>query len=147
MRNETAQDLAQELLVAEFLSHQWGCTLKKITEDRLFLADFAAVHNGRVAAFVEIRCRSCSRSTYPTIFLPLHKMLWADMVFNTTSVPYVYVVRFDADDVIAYKILTGLPRSLGISWVQRKTEPDTHPDGPVIEIPIDSFVAIKGKPL
>jgi hypothetical protein len=140
MRNETEDDLRQERLVADTLSHIWACTLKKITEDRLFLADFAAVHNGRVAAFVEIRCRSCSMDSFPTVFLPLQKAIWGQSVYTTTGVPYFYVVRFDEDDVIAYKMISGfdmVPKR--VTWVTRRTEPETHPDGPVIEIPTNLF--------
>ena len=139
-RNETPEDLQNEREVAAVLADAWNCDLKKLTEDRLYLADYAVVEDGDIKAFVEIRCRSCSSTTYPTLYIPLHKVLWAQSVFASTKTPYLYVVRFDGDGVIAYRLIAGGgPYMAGMVWAERRTERDTHPDGPVLEIMSDSF--------
>lgn len=143
VRNETEADLENEREVAAVLEQAWGCDLKKLTEDRLYLADYAVVEDGDILAFVEIRCRSCASSTYPTLYIPLHKVLWAQGVLAATKIPYFYVVRFERDGVIAYRAITGgEPYMFGMAWVEHVAEPQTHPDGPVIEIATASFKVI-----
>jgi hypothetical protein len=139
-RNETPEDLKNERQVADVLEKVWKCKLRKITEDRLYLADFAVIDNdGQVIAFIEVRCRSCSSNTYKTLFVPLQKVTWATSVFTASAVPYFYVVNFLKDGVIAYRPLTHLEAPLRVTWVERHTEVETHPSGPVAELSMQDF--------
>jgi hypothetical protein len=132
-RNETEEDLENERQVAALLSHAWGADLKKLVEDRLYLADYAAVKNGKITAFIEIRCRSCSSDMYRTIYMPLHKLLWARAMWQATGRPYFFVLRFDGDGVISYTPVHDMTQA-PLVWAARATERETHPDGPVVEI-------------
>lgn len=143
-RNETAEDLRAERQVAEDLARAWSCEVQKITEDRLFLADYAVISKGEVVAFVEIRVRHCSRNTYPTIYLPLQKVIWAESVFAASCVPYFYVVLFEEDATLAYIRVTGhFRKPQKVVWVRRKKERETHPDGPVVEVRTEDFTLIR----
>jgi hypothetical protein len=142
-RNETQADLQNEQAVAAVLSRAWRVELKKLTEDRLYLADYAAMKDGRVQAFVEIRCRSCGSNTYPTLYMPLHKLLWARLVWDSSNTPYFFVVHFFGDGVIAYAAVHEMdPSRARLGWAVRQTERDTHPDGPVVEIDTQSLRVI-----
>ena len=132
-RNETEEDLENERQVAALLSRAWKADLKKLTEDKLYLADYAAVKDGTVTAFIEIRCRSCASTTFRTIFMPLHKLLWARATWQATGRPYLFVLRFDGDGVISYAPIHEMQHA-PLVWAVRHTERDTHPDGPVVEI-------------
>lgn len=137
-RNETEEDLENERQVAELLSHAWHADLKKLVADKLYLADYAAVQNGVVTAFIEIRCRSCSSTTYPSVFMPLHKLLWAKSIWQATGRPYLFVLRFDGDGVISYAPIHSMPQA-PIVWAVQRVERETHPDGPVVQIDASNF--------
>lgn len=142
-RNETEEDLEKERHVAALIARRWGCEVKKISEDRLYLADYAVVNRGEIKAFVEIRCRRCRRDTYPTIYLPLQKVIWAEGVFAASAVPYLYVVCWEMDNAVGYVRVTGhFEGPKRIVWVKRQTESENHPDGPVLEVDTSDFIIL-----
>ena len=127
--------------VADILYRAWDIRLEKIAEDRLYLADFAAIKDGTVRAFIEIRVRSCKSKQYPHLFFPLHKLQWARSMYDAVGLPYFYVVQFTGDGVTSYTPIHTL-HSPRLSWVRRVTERETHPDGPVVELDASSLRVI-----
>jgi hypothetical protein len=89
---KTADDDRRENDVAGELARAWGCTLRSFSW--LSPVDWWAERDGRIVGLLELKCRTCSSSTYPTVFLSLRKWLALTLASLALDVPGLFVVRF-----------------------------------------------------
>jgi hypothetical protein len=135
----TAGDITAQRSVAADLERAWRWTLHPF--GALDAIDYYALEAGRLAAYVEIKCRTHDAGTYPTVFLAVRKWLALALAEAYQHVPGVYVVRF-AD---------------GIRWIACRDIDASHvriagrpPRGgavndrePIIDVPVDAMTRLR----
>lgn len=127
---ETTINITKEAAIAGELSAAWNCDVIKLP--RLYSCDYAAMRDGSVSAWIEIKCRNRS---YPTYLLSLHKWLKGVELSNVTGKPFILVVSWD--DKIIYKNVTNEPVKIVIGG--RKDRGDPADIEPMVEIEISGF--------
>jgi hypothetical protein len=106
-RYETAATLAEERRIAATLATHWRCRLEKLPV--AYNLDYAAVREGRVAAWIEIKRRYRDLHAHRCVFLSLQKVGAAQHCFAASRKPAFFVVQFD--DCLAYAPILG-PRPI-----------------------------------
>lgn len=86
---ENQNTLDREREVAQFLGGRWNCEFVKLPMQ--YRVDFAAVRDGSVVAFVEIKGRG---RQYPQMFLSLQKYLHGRQLAEFLDVPFLIVYAF-----------------------------------------------------
>jgi len=89
---ETKEDLAKEASLGSLISKRWRCTMQKLQPRDHF--DYAAVREGRVVAFIEIKNRTNKMSQYSTYMISMTKVINATMTTIATGIPCFLVVRW-----------------------------------------------------
>jgi hypothetical protein len=98
----TPEDKRNEALIAAYVEECWGCTLKKQNEydivDRAVL-DYvddetatAAWVDATITAWVEIKARKMTSTTYRTIIMSLHKWERGVVRSRITGLPFFFIV-------------------------------------------------------
>jgi hypothetical protein len=135
-RYETEADLDNERRVAEEIGGHWACILRKNPDQ--YRLDFTCYRDERAVAFAEIKCRDITFDQYDTIILSLSKVMAANLMHMTTSLPAFLIVEFT--DALAYADLLRLrPVTVG----GRVDRGDSQDMEPVIHIPIEDFRKIR----
>lgn len=118
------------------LESRWRCKLRKF--GKLDPIDWWAERDGKVVAFVELKCRKIPSTKYSTVFVTLRK--WLDLLraheWTIDGVPALIVVRWT--DRIGYYEITDLPpgRLSVLRRREHRVEQDTEP---AWELPISAF--------
>ena len=128
---ETIQDLTNESSVMYALSEKFNCTFRKMP--RKYGLDYAALRDGRVVAFLEVKCRTCRSDKYEEYMLSLHKVMAATKLSSTTNLPCFLVVAWT--DAIGYTHISA--PSVGFGGRQDRNDNDDME--PVALIPINHF--------
>lgn len=89
---ETDKDLRNELSLSNIVSKQWKCTMQKLQPRDHF--DYAAVRNGEVVAFIEMKTRSNKMQHYPTYMISMTKVINASITGISTGLPCFLVVQW-----------------------------------------------------
>ena len=100
---ETQQDRDNERAVAEAIGQRYGCDMHKLPMK--YILDFAATRDGRVVAFIEVRCRNIASTQYDEFMVSVGKLLAAKSLTSCTGIPCRLAVRW-ADGVTR---ITNLP--------------------------------------
>lgn len=130
------EDENNEREVAAILERRWRCKLRKF--GKLDPIDWWAERDGKVVAFVELKCRNIPSTKYATVFVTLRK--WLDLLraheWTIDGVPALIVVRWT--DRIGYYEITDLPpgRLSVLRRREQRVEQDTEP---AWELPISAF--------
>ena len=130
------EDEDNEREVAAMLESRWRCKLRKF--GKLDPIDWWAERDGKVVAFVELKCRKIPSTKYSTVFVTLRK--WLDLLraheWTIDGVPSLIVVRWT--DRIGYYEITDLPpgRLSVLRRREHRVEQDTEP---AFELPISAF--------
>jgi hypothetical protein len=140
----TQADNASQAAVAEMIERSFGPGLQVKQFGHLCPIDYYAERDGRMAAAIEIKCRSHDSLAYPTVFLNVRKWLAMKMASVGLGVPAFFVVRFtdqvlyvNIDDIDASKQRIG-----GTSRIV-KSKSDREP---VIEVPIAGMQCLSNLP-
>ena len=144
---QNEEDERNENGVAKILEREWNCEIRRWP--KLHHIDWYAVKNGRISAFLELKCRYNHKDKYPTTYLPVAKWLSLHMVSSFGAVnpspPGIFVVAFtDAKicwisvrDVIADRfIFSSKGSDSGSPHVDRS------PLQPTIEVPVSKMNTI-----
>lgn len=89
---ESEQDLFNERQLAVKAERAWRCEMVKQSKFNQF--DYAAVRDGRVVAFVEMRVRSTPLRKYPTMILSANKLQAAQAMHMATGLPCLFLVQW-----------------------------------------------------
>ena len=89
---ETEADRANEAAVMETLFERWRC--QGLRMPKLCGVDYALYRNGRLMAWVEIKCRSNPQSQYDTYAVSEAKMLAGRALAEQTNLPFMLVVQW-----------------------------------------------------
>lgn len=133
---ETAGHLAKESATKALLEKKFNCTLSKIPM-KMGL-DFAALRNGEVVAFLELKCRNATAEQYPTYMLSLHKLMAAKNLTSATNLPCFLAVQWT--DNIGFVALP--PPDMKIRLGGRADRNDPDDIEPVVHFPISRFKMI-----
>lgn len=89
---ETEEDLAKEASLGSIIARHWKCRMQKLQPRDHF--DYAAIRDGKVSAFIEIKNRTNKMSQYPTYMISMTKVINATMTTIATGIPCFLVVRW-----------------------------------------------------
>jgi hypothetical protein len=147
---QNEEDENNENGIAKILEREWGCEIRRWP--KLHHIDWYAIKDGRISAFLELKCRYNHKDKYPTTYLPVAKWLSLQLVsaFGAVSPapPGIFVVAFtDAkicwipvDRVCASRFIFSKKGSdSGSSHVDRS------PLQPTIEVPISDMNTISAE--
>jgi hypothetical protein len=133
---ETDGDLANEASIAKSIAIAFNCEVKKLNKFNQF--DYAAIRNGKIVAFLEVKRRKCHSTKYKTIILSLTKVLLAHQIYSATNVETFFVVRWN-DKTGICSIVDKFDVSIG-GRVDRGDPSDIEP---VCHINVGKFRGIK----
>jgi len=132
---ETEEDLKRETEISLIVSQAFKCELRKLHKYNQF--DYAAIRNGKIVAFLEMRRRNNNMSKYPTMIVSMNKVLSAHLVKIAANLETFFVVMWD--DCVGY---TSLSRQFEVQVGGRIDRNDLADIEAVCHIPIKDFVAI-----
>lgn len=89
---ETKEDLEKEASLGSIISRRWKCRMQKLQPRDPF--DYAAVRDGKISAFIEIKNRTNRMLQYPTYMISMTKVVNATMTTISTGLPCFLVVRW-----------------------------------------------------
>jgi hypothetical protein len=124
-------DFINESSVISALSKKFNCTFRKMPIK--YGLDYAALRNGRVVAFIEIKCRTCRSDKYDEYMISLHKVMAAAKLSSTTNLPCFLVVAWT--DAIGYTHIS----APSVEFGGRQDRNDEDDIEPVALIPISHF--------
>ena len=132
-RYETQGDLSREALFSRMASEKFNCTFMKMPIR--YGLDFAAMRDGKVVAFVEMKVRTNPVQQYPTYMVALSKLMAARELTASARVPSLLMVRWS--DAWGQ---TDLSQFIGdVSFGGRKDRDDWQDMEPVCLIEMDRF--------
>lgn len=131
---ESSNDICREAGVAEILSSSWRCAIHKLP--RLYSCDFAAMREKAIHAWLEIKVRNASYSTY---LISLHKWMKGVELAEVSGKPFFLVVSWPVNgkQVVMYYPVTREKVRVVIGG--RRDRNDPADIEPMVEIPTDRF--------
>lgn len=133
---ETEADLRNERELVAALNELWQTQSAKLP--RSYGLDYTLTRGGRVAAFVEIKCRTIPSWTYDTYMVSLAKVLKARSLGNGVGVPAILLVRWN--DSVGYVDLRTVDLQVEVGG--RTDRGDAQDIEPVCMIPIKQFTRL-----
>jgi len=88
---ENTQSMLNEAEVASKVCAKWGCSAHKMP--RRMQLDYAMHRDKKVAAFLEVKCRTKNIEDYPRYFIALTKVLESKRIAEATGLPCFLAVR------------------------------------------------------
>ena len=133
---ETENDLRNERSLSDVVSKKWRCELQKLQPRDSF--DYAAIRDGRVVAFVEMKNRTNEFSKYDTYMISMTKLLHARNIREATEIPCILAVKWT--DAIGWVKLNNVKSYVTMGG--RFDRGDPQDVEPVCHINIKDFVLI-----
>ena len=138
---ETSQNRRDEQEIASTLEKAWHVRLAKLP-DRYYQIDRAALWKDRILAWVEIKCRSVKRKTYPTYMIDYKKWVAGVNLHDETGLPFLLAIRFtDGIWVYSYDPKTHAK----LRWGGRTDRGVSYDVKPMIHLPLWEFKKLHGK--
>ena len=95
---EDNNTLAAERKVIDFLCELWHMDAAKLPIS--YNVDYAMFKDGKLRAWMEVKCRYCASSQYDTYFISAKKIVNGIQLSETTGMPFVLAVQWE--DKIGY---------------------------------------------
>lgn len=130
---ETPESLKKEDEVAQKISAAWNTKLNKIPIK--YRVDYAAERNGKIVAWIEIKCRTNDMNDYETYMLSLDKYNASIELGKVTNLPVTLVVKWN--DKIGYADLLHCRGVIKMGG--RVDRGDPQDVEPAVFIPIEDF--------
>lgn len=130
---ETPESLKNENKVAQKISAAWNTKLNKIPIK--YRVDYAAERNGKIVAWIEVKCRTYNMNDFDTFMLSLDKYNASVELGKITNLPVTLVVRWK--DKIGYADLLHCRGVIKMGG--RKDWGDPQDVEPAVYIPIEDF--------
>lgn len=141
--NETDRERKDE--TARIIESKWGPYLQIKCYGQLNEIDYYATKHGRLALYIEIKCRNHKSDTYDTVYLNLRKWLALTVTGLCTGKPSIFVVRF-LDKILWIPLVEVDAAQVSIAGTNRIVKSKTDIE-PIIEIPIKSMRQISSSNL
>lgn len=136
----TTQDRQNEHHIADLIATAWDCQITPF--GALSPVDFYATRHGRLVGVLELKSRSHTRGTYPTVYLNVRKWLALSLAGIGLGVPAMFVVLWsDAAGYIDITSVDGARHAIGGCTRRVKSGSDVEP---VIEVPVAAFTQLRG---
>lgn len=135
---ESPVDVDNETAAARRLEAAWGVTLHRYP--RLHAIDWYAERDDRLVGYAEIKCRTTTANTYPTVFLSLRKYASLTLLEAATGVPATFVAGFACGSLRWICIRDVDARHITIGGRVDRGRPEDRE--PVILVPIDAMTAV-----
>lgn len=119
--------------VRQQLEERWRCTLHRYPY--LHEVDWYAERDGRIVAYLELKCRTHRHSDYPTIYLSVNKYLTLAKL-EDRGVPAFFVVQFT--DSLRY-IRIGQIAQVRMTRAGRRDRGGLNDLEPIMEIPVSDL--------
>ena len=136
-RYETQDDLSREGAFSRKVSEKFNCTFRKMP--LRYGLDYAAMRDGVIVAFIEIKVRTNPVDQYQTYMVALSKWSAARELRAVTGLPSFLMVQWS--DAWGYTPLSGTIDSL--TFGGRKDRSDWQDMEPVTLIGMDRFRIIR----
>lgn len=130
---ETKENLKGEHEVADKIAHLWKAKLSKLPIK--YKVDYAAERNGKIVAWIEIKCRTNDMNDYQTYMLSLDKYNASIELGKVTNLPVTLVVKWN--DKIGYADLLHCRGVIKMGG--RVDRGDPQDLEPAVFIPIEDF--------
>jgi len=117
---ESKQDLQNEDGVANALAEKWKCEQKKLGE--LSHIDRGLYREGRLSAYVEIKCRNNAHDKYPDYMIDAHKLGAGLWVSHYDGLPFFLVIRF-TDGIYYHRVTDESLRTQGVGGRTDRGDP------------------------
>jgi hypothetical protein len=135
---KSAEDEAHEDSVAREIEEAFACQVRSF--GRLALVDWYAIRDGRMVAVLELKSRTHSSDTYPTVFLNVRKWLALTQASLGLGVHAIYVVRFtDATRWVSLTEVDATKHAIGGTLRIVKSRNDIEP---VIHVPVSAMSTV-----
>jgi hypothetical protein len=129
------KDAENEAAVADILADAWDCDVHSFGgKDHI---DFYAVRDNATVAFMELKVRKNSSTTYPTVFLALRKWLSLYIAHIHTGLPCIFVVKFT--DGIRFINVKDVDLRNRLTYGGNSRKQAWNDTEPLIEVPIDEM--------
>lgn len=141
---ETQAHLRREEEFSRLVAEKFKCTFVKLP--MRYGLDFAAIRNGKVVGFVELKVRGNPVGSYQTFMLSTHKFMSARALHDTTGLPCTLAVSWS--DVWGYlPMANAFPDENGrsrfeIGFGGRWDRGDDQDVEPVFLIPTSEFTMV-----
>lgn len=132
---ESATDVANETAVAKQLGDATGSVMKK--NPKAYEIDWCAYKNGKLTAWVEIKCRKNAKDAYPTLLLSYKKIISGCLMTQFSGAAFILCVRF-TDGVYFWKCPADV-KDYRVDNGGRTDRNDSQDMEPVIHIPMREF--------
>lgn len=137
---ETPEDREREAQVAKRAARVWKC--EAIPLPRFYPLDYGFLRDGRLRAWVEIKCKNCASTKSPFFILSASKWKTGLEYSERFGVPFILIFAFE--DGIFYLVIDDMKPPL--KWNGRKDRGDSQDMEPVVYLKIDQFKPLKEKP-
>ena len=133
---ETDEDLKKEKSLSDMISKSWRCELQKLQPRDPF--DYAAVRDGKVVAFVEMKNRTNEYGRYDTYMISMTKLMHAKNIKEATDIPSILAVKWT--DSVGWVKLNNI--TTHVTMGGRFDRNDPQDVEPVCHIDMKDFVMI-----
>jgi len=89
---ETDEDLKRESELVDEISLRWNCDLYKLPIQ--YHLDYVAQREGRIRAFLEMKCRTFEMDRYPTFMISMSKVMWSRLLFGVSGKETFLIVKW-----------------------------------------------------
>ena len=132
-RYETEEDLSREGEFSRIASEKFRCTFQKMPVR--YGLDYAAIRDGKIVGFAEMKIRTNSAYAYPTYMISLTKMMAARDLWQVTGLRSFLMVMWS--DAWGYTRLSGVFDDLTFNG--RSDRADWQDMEPVMLINMERF--------
>ena len=134
---ETKESLQREAEVAARIEQTHGVELEKLNP--VYRLDYAALRDGKVSSFIEIKCRTFERDKYPTLMINAHKVVSGNALMQAFGLPVMLVVAWT--DFIGVLPFNGVGRwNMGIGGRFDRGDPKDRDI--CVYIPVNEFTEL-----
>ena len=133
---ETDEDLKKERSLSDVISKSWKCELQKLQPRDPF--DYAAVRDGKVVAFVEMKNRTNECGKYDTYMISMTKLMHARSIKEATEIQSILAVKWT--DSVGWVKLNNI--TAHVTMGGRFDRNDPQDVEPVCHIDMRDFVMI-----
>lgn len=134
---ETDSSLEAERKIVQDLCDKWKVNCAKLPIS--YNVDYCLLNDGKLRAWLEVKCRYCTSVEYPTYFISAKKIFNGLQMSEASGVPFILAVRWE-DKLGFIRVLKG---SYKIKIGGRKDRNDWQDVEPMAHFNIKDFTMIE----
>lgn len=135
---EQPADIVSEDTARPRLEAAWGVKLHRFP--RLHAVDWYAEREDRLVGYAEIKVRTTTADTYPTVFLSLRKYASLTLIEHATGIPSTFVAGFACGSLLWIRTRDVDARAVTMGGrADRGLRMDREP---MVEVPIADMISV-----